>query len=345
MKYFPKAEIAISLALLTSGAGVHGLPDNGSGLTNNAMALTAGDIEDMGRWTRASQPNSTTLPTRITKLLRRQDVVTFVAPDALYPIRRIGLQCQGVNATLADVPHRTAQVHTSAGRTETRFGDAELNGVRAFRLQASFKDVLPPSTSPRCELLAYPTPDSALPSGRTFWFAFSFWADDWAGTRDEQIIAQFHTHTPTDILLNPFFALVVRGKELRAELRFNEREPPSQASTKFGNVSRVEMPVRQWVTAVIQARLTTDPARGPFFRFWLNGTQVVDYAGPAGYVLSPGAFAYPKVGVYHWTAGNPWDPAVPSRAMLVGAMLTVQDDAGRYSVDDLAAAAMPMKSK
>lgn len=279
------------------------------------------------------------LPLHLSTSLRPQDVISYVAPGVLFPARNIGLQCQGVNATLADVPRRMATALTTTGATEPRFGEVNVDGMRVFRLQTSAQDVLAKGVSPRCELVSYPMAGSALPQNQTFWFAFSFWADDWAGTQDEQSIAQMHIQEPRNLVLNPFFALIVRGAELRVEIRHNGRDTPDQASTQLVTSARLTMPVRQWVTAVVQTRLSNDVAQAPFLRLWLNDNLATDYEGPIGYVLQPGGYAYSKVGVYHWTNGNAWDLAVPTRALLVGAMLSVRDPTGRYTPAVLRAAA------
>lgn len=306
---------------------------------NKAAVAPAGEIADILRSTQwiESAPLRTMLPSHLSTLLRPQDVISYVAPGVFFPARNIGLQCQGVNATLADVPRRMATAVTTTGATEPRFGEVDVDGVSVFRLQTSAVDVLPTGVSPRCELVAYPMAGSALPQGENFWLAFSFWADDWSGTRDEQLIAQMHIQEPKNILLNPFFALVVRGGELRVELRHNDRTVPDKLSTQVVTAARLAMPVRQWVTAVVQARISNQADKAPFLRMWLNGQLIADYAGPLGYVLPPGGNAYQKVGIYHWIADNPWDIKVPTRAMLVGAMITVLDTAGRYTYDSLQA--------
>ena len=305
-----------------------------------APAEAALDISRSSRWIE-SAPIRALPPLNLSAALRPQDLISYVAPGVLFPVRNIGLQCQGVNATLADVPQRMAIAKTSAGTVETRFGEVDLDGVRAFRLQTNAVDVLPDGVSPRCELVAYPMPGSALPQAESFWLAFSFWADDWSGTQDEQLIAQMHVQEPRNTLLNPFFALVVRGNAMRLELRYNDGTVPDKASTQLVTAARLPMPVRQWTTAVVQARISTQAKQAPFLRMWLNGRLVADYAGPLGYVLPPGGFAYQKVGIYHWIADNPWDLKIPVRALLVGAMIAVRDADGRYSHDALEASITP----
>lgn len=327
------AYVLAVLALLPATPSAIGQGKNSNGpITDNEPGV--------GRITRWLDPAplTTRLPPALTARLRPQDVLSYAAPGVLYPARNIGLQCQGVNATLADVPQRAARAGAADGAYELRFGEADFDGSRVFRLQANVQDLLPTGVSPRCELVSYPMPGSALPSSQNFWLAFSFWADDWAGTADEQLIAQMHIQEPRNLLLNPFFALVVKGRELRVELRHNDRDIPDQASTQLVTTARLPMPTRQWVTAVVQARMTTHATQEPFLRLWFNGTLVTDYSGPLGYALPPGGFAYAKVGVYHWTAGNPWDLKIPTRAMMLRAMLTVLDATSRYTADDLRAA-------
>ena len=310
-------------------------------------AETAGaglPLDTQARWT-ATAPAQAQLPARIVRDLRAQDVLSYAAPGVLFPARNIGLQCQGVNATLADLPQRSVLAHTAAGSAEPRFGEAEIAGTPVFRLEAGARDVLDPGNAARCELVSYPMAESALPSGQTFWWALSFWADDWSGSHDEQLIAQFHVREPRNLLLNPFFALVVRGNALRVELRHNPLALPSQASTQLVTAARLTMPVRQWVTAVVQARMANDATQTPFLRLWLNGALVADYAGPLGYLLPPGGLAYAKAGIYHWVAANDWDLAVPRRALLIGAMLGVRDATGRYTAEQLAAAVAPSERR
>jgi hypothetical protein len=306
------------------------------GQTTTAGAL-AGDTTAIERSTywREAMPLKASLPGHVTFLLRPQDILSYAAPGVLFPVRNIGLQCQGVNATLVDVPKRATTVNTTGTYAEPRFGEANFGGERVFRLAIGARDVLAPGVSPRCELVSYPMPDSALPEGENFWLAFSFWADDWSGTQDDQSIAQMHIQDPRNILLNPFFALVVRGEEMRVELRHNSRDTPDQTSTRVVSTTRLKMPAAQWVTAVIQARFSNNVEKEPFLHMWLNGTLVAEYAGPFGYLFPTGGYAYPKVGVYHWLVGNPWDVKLPTRSLLVGAMITVRDPTARYTQEML----------
>ena len=328
--------ISIALAVLLCVPQAHA--------QSTASSAAAPTIKSQAAWT-ISSAAQIKVPQRLLGLVRPQDVLSYAAPGVLYPVRDIGLQCQGVTATLADTPQRTALITTATGSAEQRFGEAVLAGIPVFRLQVDAHDILLAGSSPRCELVSYPTPASALPRGQTFWMAFSFWADDWSGSIDEQVISQFHTQEPRKILLNPLFALVVRGSELRVEIRHNDRQIPDQASTQLVTVARQALPVRQWVTAVVQARISTDPAQAPFLRLWLNNTLAADYTGPLGYILPLDGYTYAKVGIYHWLEGNTWDLAIPTRAILVAAMLTVQDSTGRYTADLIRSAVTPTNQR
>ena len=120
---------------------------------NKAAGASAGEISDIPRstqWTE-SAPLRAMLPLQLSNSLRPQDVISYVAPGVLFPARNIGLQCQGVNATLADVPRRMATAVTTTGATEPRFGEVDVDGVRVFRLQTSAVDVLPAGVSPEPE--------------------------------------------------------------------------------------------------------------------------------------------------------------------------------------------------
>lgn len=315
-----------------------------SAQTTGPKADPALYLDEHSLWSVAI-PALTQLPNHITQTLRQQDVLSYVAPGVAFPARNIGLQCQGVNATLADIPQRNALVKTTNNRSELRFGETDFDGFRVFRLQVSARDILTSGSASRCELISYPMPESALPNGEDFWWAMSFWADDWSGSQDEQLIAQFHVQEPSNSPLNPFFALVVRGNSMRVELRHNSRALATRTAPQLVTAARLRMPVRQWVTAVVQARISADEKNFPFLRLWLNNILIADYTGPLGYLLPTGGVSYAKAGIYHWVAGNDWDVAVPTRAILIGAMVLARDSGGRYTAENVAAVVGPRTSR
>ena len=286
-------------------------------------------------WAPVTKPAASGVPEKVSQRLPLADVIAYISASNLYPVRNIGLQCQGANASLADVPGTTLAVDTSTGLHATRFGLAgSVNPV--FRLELGAADLLPAASSPRCELMPYPMPGSSLPVGAPFWLSYSLWIDDWDGSTDEMIIGQMHIQDPRNILLNPFLGLVVQGREMRVELRHNPLPTPSQASTTLLTAARVTLPTRRWFNLSIRAKIGETPAQPGFFQMWLDDVKVADYAGPWGYALGPNAAAYAKVGLYHWLNGNPWDTSRPTRSMMLGALLLARDSNPARSRQDLA---------
>ena len=286
-------------------------------------------------WAPVAKPAASGVPEKVSQRLPLADVIAYISAGNLYPVRNIGLQCQGANASLADVPGTTQAVDTSTGLRATRFGLAgSVNPV--FRLELGAADLLPAASSPRCELMPYPMPGSSLPVGAPFWLSYSLWIDDWDGSTDEMIIGQMHIQDPRNILLNPFLGLVVQGREMRVELRHNPLPTPSQASTTLLTAARVTLPTRRWFNLSIRAKIGETPAQPGFFQMWLDDVKVADYAGPWGYALGPNAAAYAKVGLYHWLNGNPWDTRRPTRSMMLGALLLARDSNPARSRQDLA---------
>ena len=286
-------------------------------------------------WAPVAKPAASGVPEKVSQRLPLADVIAYISAGNLYPVRNIGLQCQGANASLADVPGTTQAVDTSTGLHATRFGLAgSVNPV--FRLELGAADLLPAASSPRCELMPYPMPGSSLPVGAPFWLSYSLWIDDWDGSTDEMIIGQMHIQDPRNILLNPFLGLVVQGREMRVELRHNPLPTPSQASTTLLTAARVTLPTRRWFNLSIRAKIGETPAQPGFFQMWLDDVKVADYAGPWGYALGPNAAAYAKVGLYHWLNGNPWDTRRPTRSMMLGALLLARDSNPARSRQDLA---------
>lgn len=296
----------------------------------------------LAEWVELAQPPVDGLPASLVNSIGATNVISYAAPKYLFPRRNIGVQCQGANTTLADLPALAQQVETTdSPRKVQRFGAAGSAANPVFRLELGASDVLPGSASPRCEVLAYPMPGSALPVNETFWLSVSMWVDDWRDANDELIIEQMHIQDPRKIVLNPFLALVVRGNELRVELRHNPHQTPSQATTSVVSTTKVALPTRRWFTAVIQAKLGQDTTQEPFFKLWLDDSLSVDYRGAWGYLLQADASAYAKAGLYHWLNGNAWDTTYPTRNMMVGAMLLARDSAAGYSRSALVAAVAP----
>lgn len=263
------------------------------------------------------------------------DLKVYASSTHLFPIGAIGIQCQGVNNTLAK--SITAKVDTDNGATRQRFGQARSAAAQAFRFTVNNHDVLTENNPPRCEMLAYPTAATSLPIGVPFWFAISIWVDDWSGTQDEQIIAQWHQNDPR-LTLNPFLALIVKGNTVRVELRHSDIDPATKASTTLLTPGSLVLKPRRWTQFVTRAKISQDADDKPFFQLWQDGVQIVDYSGRLGYKLSKGYFAYAKTGIYKWLNGNPWDASIPTREVMVKSMLIANDQFSRYTPTQISAA-------
>ena len=283
-------------------------------------------------------------PASVSSRFSPGDLRVYASATHLLPIDAIGLQCQGLNTTLQTAP--AAHATNRIGKTSQRFGPTTSptgkpgGAINALRFALDSDDVLPADVPPRCEMLAYPTAATGLPYGVPFWFALSIWVDDWAGTDDEQIIAQWHQNDPR-LSLNPFLAFVVKGNSLRVELRHDASELATKASTTTVMAATLTVTPRQWMRFVVRARIAQDDIDHPFLQLWLDDGLVADYTGPLGYKLQAGYFSYPKTGIYKWLNGNPWQQAVPRRQVLVEAMLVVKDEANRYDEAMLSSAVAP----
>lgn len=338
-------EILKCALFLVSQIATAVLTCHAQGQTVDAPKQGVGDaIEDIARWTEISelQPD---LPSSILAAINKEDILTYVSPGYIFPKKNIGLQCQGVNADLSDVLEQHLASKSPQVQNQRRFGEANILGRQAFRLTIDARDLLPNNISPRCEIVSYPMEGSALPNANSFWIAFTFWADDWSKSADEQLIAQLHVQVPLNTILNPFVGLVVRGENLRLEIRNNANQQPSQASTSILTAAKIMMPKHQWVTLVMNGRTGNSENQKPFLRMWLNGESILNYSGPLGYNLPTGGYSYTKVGLYHWLNGNAWDNELPIRSLLISAFAVFNDPKDVYTLEKIQAAIKPTQLK
>lgn len=278
------------------------------------------------------------LPQRTLGVLQPGHIRLLVDAARAYPAASIGVQCQGVNDSLGRVPRVVRRGDSPGDARAQRFGAAsEPDGNRALRFVVDAADELAPDSPPRCEILGYPNPATALPQGTPFWFAASIWIDDWGDTQDEQIVLQWHQND-TRLALNPMLAVVVRGRTMRIELRHSSADPATRATTQTETLVRTAMPVRRWTTLVFRARLEVPGTGRSTLAIWQDGVPLADYSGDIGYALAPGAYAYAKAGIYKWTNGNHWDAAVPRREVRLRRLLLAVDPSLQYSPADLARA-------
>lgn len=267
--------------------------------------------------------------------VRSGDFLAMLGANHLLPMRNIGIQCQGANATLLDVPDRRVYAPGVQGMNQQRFGEVEWNGTRALMLQLNGHDVVREGQSPRCEVVFYPLRASALPDSGVFWYSVSFWVNDWTGSSDEQIISQMKGDDSSRIALNPFFALVVKGNKIRTEVRWNPDDPPSKQGTQLFRYAEHLLPMQRWVNITVKGRLDAAGSEQPFLTVWLDDRVIAEHRGPLGYKNPGNHLNYVKSGIYHWVDNNPWDMSVPDRYMLLGAMAAVSDPMGRYNLADI----------
>lgn len=242
------------------------------------------------------------------------------------------LQCNGYIIQSQKLP--AAGIHGARladGRT-LRFGlvpDAGSATGQAFEIALNSKDPIT-ARSDRCEMSFPASAAAGIPRKSVFWHAFAVKLPDWSLTTDEQAIAQWHAGDTSGGLL-PVYTLLVRGKAMRIVLRYDTAAVPSRAGSRAIVVwSTPNAPINQWVTVVTQALVSQNAADMPFVKTWLNGTQVVDYAGPLGY-NQPAVQSYAKQGIYHWVDNdNPWHAAVPTRTLRLKDPVLVRDPQRRY---------------
>ena len=235
------------------------------------------------QWSSSHAVMQSGAPASVSSRFSPGDLRVYASATHLLPFNAIGVQCQGLNTTLETAT--TAHATSRTGKTSQRFGQTSSptgkpgGAINALRFALDSDDVLPAGVPPRCEMLAYPTAATGLPYGVPFWFALSIWVDDWAGTDDEQIIAQWHQNDPR-LNLNPFLAFVVKGNSLRVELRHDASEPATKASTTTVMAAVLTVKPRQWMRFVARARIAQDNIDHPSRRAWPPPTPVA-WALPA----------------------------------------------------------------
>ncbi|WP_083748889.1 heparin lyase I family protein [Pelomonas sp. KK5] len=223
----------------------------------------------------------------------------------------------------ADVPYATQQrmaVVTPPG-----------NPLRGIVLRTAQGDPMT-SGAPRCEFTFTANARSFLPEASDFWQAQKIWVEDWSQAGDMQLVYQWHD-TDFPLALNPLMALVVQGGTAFLQVRWETSGKPttgkSTIATKDIWIGPANTFTGRWATIVVQARISPDPARQPFLKFWIDGRLLADYSGPLGYI-QPGKPVYGKLGFYHWLQGNMWDPRYPIRSIYVRRAVTVLDPNRRY---------------
>lgn len=285
---------------------------------------------------------SVTQPTveRPTRSIAVTDILASARSDTPLSTQTWDYQCYGQNKSAKAIPLVGVIGDTLVEAPRMRLGLEKPQAGAAERgivLRTASTDPMT-AGAPRCEVSFTRGANSFLPKEKDFWFASRIWIEDWASSSDEQLIMQFHAGDSSQNL-GPFFALYVRGNRARAALRFDTQAAAmSTMSTRASN-DIWSGPVnfaRQWATVVVHARISTDAAKGPFLRFWIDGQLLGEHLGPVGYNGTGSDYA--KVGYYHWLSGNTWDVNVPVRTMYLSRSMLVRDASQTYTEADLRAA-------
>lgn len=260
-------------------------------------------------------------------LFRRAGLRAFVSATTVYPKSGIGVQCDGVNDTLSNL-QRTIYPFGHFGRT--------VAGVDGPTLRFSVADTENASIEApaRCEILAYPTTQTALPSEVNFWFGISLWLPDWQQTNDEQLIAQWHQND-TRLAVNPFMAVIVKGDSLRIEIRHSRAPLATRENIQVRTSAAIKVKPGHWFDLVFKAKLYTPGSTESTISAWQNGQLVLEHRGDVGYRLAPQAHAYAKAGIYKWRNGNAWDQRIPQRTVLLRTFVLIDDQRKTLVVEDI----------
>ena len=239
-----------------------------------------------------------------------------------------GLNCFGKYPNLSKLTDSGVAGPVEDSQNQMRFGRTAdpLDPSRiAFIFNVYASDPLTAGAK-RCEALAPPTADTAIPRARPFWYAFRILL--WRGAEVQSgraMLTQWHVHG-----FNPFFGLVIKDGYLSFTARYNQRPGGKKSDLTTLELWRDDAPVqRRWMTFVVQANVSPHADEGPFIRIWRDGQLLVDRAGPLGYIDN--GLAYAKIGYYHWLNDNPWDDSKPERTVFVSNAVLVRDERRRYT--------------
>lgn len=301
-----------------------------SALTLSACGGGGDDIDTTASQTRASETAMA-----VTSVVST-DVVGRLSSRLGLAEQRWQAQCAGVSTRISNIAEPGITGVMTQDGTTLKLGrmnaPLDASSAMAFRVNA-----LDPETSgaSRCEA-AFHDATSRLPRGKTMWYAFSMWLDDWSTTykNDQQLITQFWPGDPT-ANLNPAFAIYVGGSTMTGVVRYDLNTVPSKTTAVEKQIFQRQTNFsRRWVKVVVQTAVSPRSVDRPFMNIWMDGVQVASYTGPIGYNVSTDAVA--KLGVYKYHFST-WDPAKPTRQMFVKDAVVVQDANRLYTQADVQA--------
>lgn len=170
-----------------------------------------------------------------------------------------------------------------------------------------------------------------IENGKTYWIAFSVNVPDWGPlpSGDDALFGTQVHSGDSSMGFSPSFSIVTYGASggrTFQVFRTSNTSGTSQTMYKYP-----EMPIRfgQWMDFVFKFRHAIDGSG--LLQVWLDGQQIVDYAGPIGF-NTPGYKDYAKFGYYNWSNFS------SSRKVLVRSPILVQDPTGnKYAADAMRA--------
>jgi hypothetical protein len=273
-------------------------------------------------------------------ILEEHDVLALLEPSSAAAHNGwAGVECFGINSDWDRLPGQAIHGVPDGNGMTLRFGITKDplgvdRDVLMFRVSSD--DPLTNGAN-RCEIATWNKKTLRLPSRQDLWFSFSVLVDFPATLDDDdQLIAQWHVFGLTGF--SPFFAVYVSGGADRIEIRHNASREGTPLDTARDVIWRnSEQLRREWITYIVNARISPDVLDRPFLRVWRNGRMIVDVRKPFGYASPNNAFA--KVGFYHWTnARNVWRGNAVPRSVYIRRALIVRGEGRSYGETLLRAA-------
>ena len=338
--------ILLSLALgalsgCGGGNGAGGAPSSGEASTAGAVSGTsAGPLAAM------LAPEAAVDRKTAQAALPSSAVFAQLDPDATFQSLgwNAGLVCNGRDTAFANL----AEAGLSGSGLGGAYGALRFAKVsdprhpqrKVFLTRANVNDA-PLTGSPNCVVGWPPGGAGGLPVGETFWLTFGLHLPSWTTVPEESVIAQWHQAGPSGQAL---MALSVKGGQLVLTVRHN----PSAAPSPGTNSVQVfplpgSLPIGDWASIVIKARISHDATAAPFLTLWRDGQQLVDYRGPLGFHAGTHK-PFAMLGLDTWghaSGPNKWSASAPTKAVLLARPSFVKDAGGSYAEPDLRAHVAP----
>lgn len=305
-RYTPTSITSLTFALvLLCGNGYAG--DNSATLREPASALALTPSSTPVRQTAVDQPAAVAVNTG--------DLIIYARHQTALTERSGQLQCMGTFSKLSSIGSPIIGSDGNGG-SELKYGwtldpaDGEKY-VTYFAIRATDPDTAGIGNK-RCEH-SYNDTAQLIPWNRTFWFSVGVKTGNLSDSKDQQSVWQWHDGS-SSIGLSPYLAAIIYGNTIAIQLRHNQNTTLRHSNTTLTQLYKsFYWSSEVWHFFTVQARLNTTNNHESRIKIWLDGTKIVDYTGPVGY-LYKSPKDYIKTGLYHWTnVGNTWDPVVQKR--------------------------------